>query len=55
VAPIQSNRLVALVAVYRWGQLAFGAQAHLIRTSYGDPAHAPAMTRAVTFTSQLKF
>jgi hypothetical protein len=55
VAPIRSNRLLALVAVYRWGQLAFGAQAHVIRTSYGDPDHAPAMTRAFTLTSQLKF
>jgi hypothetical protein len=52
---IRSNRLLALAAVYRWGQLAFGGQLHVVRTAYGDPASHPALTRAITLTSQLKF
>jgi hypothetical protein len=52
---IRGNSLVALAAVRSWGQLALGAQVHLVRTTYGDPASPPAVTRGLTFTSQLKF
>lgn len=52
---IEGNTLVALAAVRSWGQLAFGAQAHLVRTSYGDPALPAATVKALTLTSQLKF
>jgi hypothetical protein len=53
--PIRSNRLLAMAAVYTWGQLTFGAQVHLVRTSYLDAAMPAALTKALTFTSQLKF
>jgi len=52
---IRSNRLAALAAVRSWGQLSFGAQLHGVRTSYGAGGPAPALVKALTLTSQLKF
>jgi hypothetical protein len=55
VPAIRGNSLLALVAVTKWGLLSFGAQVHLVRTTYGDPTRPAALTKALTCTSQLKF
>jgi hypothetical protein len=55
VPAIKGNTTVALAAVRSWGQLAFGAQVHVTRTSYADPSTSAALIKALTLTSQLKF
>lgn len=54
VAGIRSNGAAAIAAVYRFGNLALGAQVLVTRTSYADPALPAALAKTLTFTSQLK-
>jgi hypothetical protein len=52
---IAGNSLAAVVAVQRFGQLYFGAQVHVVRTSYADAALPAVWLRALTLTAQLEW